>query len=256
VIPASLKGDPHLQVLVGGQTALANDLAAQLSAKLPLFVGMVVALSFVLLMILFRSLAIPATAAVMNLLSAAAAFGVVVAVLQWGWGSTLVGVTNTGPISPFVPILMFAVLFGLSMDYEVFLVSRIQEEWLTRRDNAAAVNLGQAITGRTITAAAAIMTVVFTSFIFTTDRTIKMIGLGMATAIVVDALIVRTILVPAVMQWLGKANWYFPRWMDQRLPHLDLEERSAPPVGGPTNGKLRARDLAEVDESAGLTVRR
>jgi RND superfamily putative drug exporter len=255
VIPASLKGDPHLQVLVGGQTALANDLAAQLSAKLPLFVGMVVALSFVLLMILFRSLAIPATAAVMNLLSAAAAFGVVVAVFQWGWGSTLVGVTNTGPISPFVPILMFAVLFGLSMDYEVFLVSRIQEEWLARRDNAAAVNLGQAITGRTITAAAAIMTVVFTSFIFTTDRTIKMIGLGMATAIVVDALIVRTILVPAVMQWLGKANWYFPRWMDQRLPHLDIGDRSAPATGGPTNGSLRAPDPAEVHDSAGLTVR-
>jgi RND superfamily putative drug exporter len=255
VIPMSLKGHPHLQVLVGGQTALANDLAAQLSAKLPLFVGMVVALSFVLLMILFRSLAIPATAAIMNLLSAAAAFGVVVAVFQWGWGSTLVGVTNTGPISPFVPILMFAVLFGLSMDYEVFLVSRIQEEWLARRDNAAAVNVGQAITGRTITAAAAIMTVVFTSFIFTTDRTIKMIGLGMATAIVVDALIVRTILVPAVMQWLGKANWYFPRWMEQRLPHLDLEERSALTAEGPTTGILTVPDLAEVRENTGLAVR-
>jgi RND superfamily putative drug exporter len=118
---------------------------------------------------------------------------------------------------------MFAVLFGLSMDYEVFLVSRMQEEWLKRRDNSIAVNLGQAITGRTITAAAAIMTVVFASFIFTTDRTIKMIGLGMATAIVVDALIIRTVLVPAAMHWLGNANWYLPRWIDRSLPRLDLE---------------------------------
>jgi len=230
VIPAAQHGDPHLQVLVGGQTAIADDFANQLSAKLPLFVGIVVALSFVLMMILFRSLLIPATAAVMNLLSAAAAFGVVVAVFQWGWLSSLVGVTNTGPISPFVPILMFAVLFGLSMDYEVFLVSRIQEEWLRRRDNSVAVNLGQAITGRTITAAAAIMTVVFASFIFTTDRTIKMIGLGMATAIVVDALIVRTVLVPAVMHWLGRSNWYLPRALDRRLPHLRLEDGAE--VGG------------------------
>jgi RND superfamily putative drug exporter len=213
----------HLQVLVGGQTALAADLASQLSSKLPIFVGMVVALSFILLMVVFRSLAIPFTAAIMNLLSAGAAFGVVVAVFQWGWLSGLVGVTNTGPISPFVPILMFAVLFGLSMDYEVFLVSRMQEEWLKRRDNSIAVNLGQAITGRTITAAAGIMTVVFASFIFTTDRTIKMIGLGMATAIVVDALIIRTVLVPAAMHWLGNANWYFPHWIDRSLPRLDLE---------------------------------
>jgi RND superfamily putative drug exporter len=222
VIPRATH-DSHLEVLVGGQTAFAADFAGLLSSKLPIFVGMVVALSFVLLMIVFRSLVIPATAAVMNILSAAAAFGVVVAVFQWGWLSGLVGVTNTGPISPFVPILMFAVLFGLSMDYEVFLVSRMQEEWLKRRDNSTAVNLGQAITGRTITAAAAIMTVVFASFIFTTDRTIKMIGLGMATAVVVDALIIRTVLVPAAMHWLGDANWYLPRWLDRRLPRLDLE---------------------------------
>jgi RND superfamily putative drug exporter len=185
---------------------------------------MVVALSFVLLMVVFRSLLIPATAAVMNLLSAGAAFGVVVAMFQWGWLSTLVGVTNTGPVSPVIPILMFAVLFGLSMDYNVFLVSRIHEEWLQRRDNSAAVNIGQAITGRTITAAAAIMTVVFAAFIFTTDRTIKMIGLGMATAIVIDALVIRTVLVPAAMHFLGTANWYLPRALDRRLPHLSLED--------------------------------
>jgi putative drug exporter of the RND superfamily len=222
VIPATVSGQ-HLQVLVGGATAQGNDVAAQLSSKLPLFVGMVVALSFILLMIVFRSLAIPAAAAVMNLLSAAAAFGVITAVFQWGWLKGLVGVTNTGPISPFIPILMFAVLFGLTTDYQVFLVSRIQEEWLRRRDNAMAVLTGQATTGRIITAAAAIMTVVFFAFTFTTDRTIKMIGLGMAAAVVADALIVRTVLVPAVMHMLGKTNWRIPAALDRILPRLDLE---------------------------------
>jgi RND superfamily putative drug exporter len=230
VIPSALHGQ-HLQVLVGGQTALGIDLASQLSAKLPFFVGVVVALSFVLLMLVFRSLAIPATAAIMNLLSAAAAFGVVTAVFQWGWLKTLVGVTNTGPINPFIPILMFAVLFGLTTDYQVFLVSRIQEEWLRRRDNSAAVRIGQATTGRIITAAAAIMTVVFFAFTFTTDRNIKIIGLGMAAAVLIDALLVRTVLVPAVMHTLGKSNWRLPRSLDRRLPHLDLED-SGETAGG------------------------
>jgi RND superfamily putative drug exporter len=225
VIPSTLAGQ-KLSVYVGGQTALADDEASQLSSKFPLFVGMVVALSFLLLMIVFRSLLIPATAAVMNLLSAGAAFGVITAVFQEGWLDSLVGVSRTGPVSPLVPILMFAVLFGLSMDYEVFLVSRIHEEWLKRRDNAHAVNEGQAITGRTITALAIIMVVVFAAFILSTDRTIKMIGLGMATAIAVDALVVRTMLVPAVMHTLGASNWYLPAWLDRRLPHLDLEPDS------------------------------
>jgi RND superfamily putative drug exporter len=224
VIPHALQGSgSHLDVLVGGQTALATDFAGQLSGKLPLFVVMVVALSFLLLMVLFRSLVIPATAAIMNLLSAAAAFGVIVAVFQFGWLDRLVGVTHTGPVTPLVPILMFAVLFGLSMDYEVFLVSRMHEEWLKLRDNDAAVRIGQAITGRTITAAAAIMIVVFSSFIITTDRTIKMIGLGMAVAILIDALLVRTVLVPAAMHAFGKANWALPAFLDRRLPRLSLE---------------------------------
>jgi RND superfamily putative drug exporter len=169
-------------------------------------------------------LTIPATAAIMNLLSAAAAFGVITAVFQWGWLKSLVGVTNTGPVNPFIPILMFAVLFGLTTDYEVFLVSRIQEEWLRRRDNAAAVRTGQAITGRIITAAASIMTVVFFAFTFTTDRTVKMIGLGMAAAVLADALIVRTVLVPAVMHTLGRANWRIPAVLDRMLPRLALED--------------------------------
>jgi putative drug exporter of the RND superfamily len=222
VIPAALHGQ-HLQVLVGGATATGIDVASELSSKLPLFVGMVVALSFILLMIVFRSLAIPVTAAIMNLLSAAASFGVITAVFQWGWLKSLFGVTNTGPISPFVPILMFAVLFGLTTDYEVFLVSRIQEEWIRRRDNTVAVLTGQATTGRIIAAAAAIMTVVFFAFTFTTDRTIKMIGLGMAAAVLADALIVRTILVPAVMHMLGKTNWRIPSGLNRILPHFDLE---------------------------------
>jgi RND superfamily putative drug exporter len=212
-----------LGVLVGGQTALADDFAGQLSAKLPMFVAVVVALSFILLMILFRSLVIPATAAIMNLFSAAAAFGVIVAVFQFGWLDRLVGVSHTGPVTPLVPILMFAVLFGLSMDYEVFLVSRMHEEWLKLRDNSAAIRIGQAITGRTITAAAAIMVVVFSSFIITSDRTIKMIGLGMAVAILIDALLIRTVLVPAAMHAFGKANWALPAFLDQRLPRLSLE---------------------------------
>src|SRR6267154_2315185 len=231
VIPAASRGQ-HLQVLVGGQTALGSDLASQLSSKLPLFVGMVVALSFILLMLVFRSLAIPVTAAIMNLLSAAAAFGVVTAVFQFGWLKSLVGVTNTGPVSPFIPILMFAVLFGLTTDYQVFLVSRIQEEWLKRRDNSAAIRIGQATSGRIISAAAAIMTVVFFAFTFTTDRTIKMIGLGMAAAVLTDALLVRTVLVPAVMHTLGKANWRLPAILDRRLPHLHLEDDAESAGGG------------------------
>jgi putative drug exporter of the RND superfamily len=224
VIPGALHASgSKLDVLVGGQTALSDDFAGQLAAKFPMFIAVVVALSFLLLMILFRSLVIPATAAIMNLFSATAAFGVIVAVFQFGWLDRLVGVTHTGPITPAIPILMFAVLFGLSMDYEVFLVSRMHEEWLQLRDNDAAVRIGQAITGKTITAAASIMIVVFSSFVITTDRTIKMIGLGMAVAILIDALLIRTILVPAVMHTFGRANWALPRFLDRRLPHLDLE---------------------------------
>jgi RND superfamily putative drug exporter len=251
VIPGALHGS-HLQVLVGGPTAIGNDVAAQLSSKLPLFVGMVVALSFILLMVVFRSLAIPATAAIMNLLSAAAAFGVITAVFQWGWLRSLVGVTNTGPVSPFIPILMFAVLFGLTTDYQVFLVSRIQEEWARRRDNGLAVLNGQAITGRIITAAAAIMTVVFFAFTFTTDRTIKMIGLGMAAAVVADALIVRTVLVPAVMHLLGRANWRIPAALDRVLPRLDLEGGGNETSGA---GEPDATAATGFSEARGAQVR-
>jgi RND superfamily putative drug exporter len=222
VIPRAVHGSSPT-VYVGGQTALADDEATQLASKLPLFVGAVVALSFLLLMLVFRSVLVPATAAVMNLLSAGAAFGVVTAVFENGFLGSVVGISRTGPISPLVPILMFAVLFGLSMDYEVFLVSRMHEEWVKTRNNAKAVNRGQAVTGRTITALAVIMVVVFLAFVLSTDRTIKMIGLGMATAIAIDALVVRTVLVPAIMHTLGDANWRLPGWLNRRLPHLDIE---------------------------------
>jgi RND superfamily putative drug exporter len=243
VIPGTLHASgSRLDVLVGGQTALSTDFAGQLSAKLPMFVAVVVALSFILLMTLFRSLVIPATAAVMNLFSAAAAFGVIVAVFQFGWLDRLVGVTHTGPITPLVPILMFAVLFGLSMDYEVFLVSRMHEEWLKLRDNDAAVRIGQAITGKTISAAAAIMIVVFSSFVITTDRTIKMIGLGMAVAILIDALLIRTVLVPAVMHTFGRYNWALPAFLDRRLPRLSLE--AGDPAGETPAARPRDRVTA------------
>jgi putative drug exporter of the RND superfamily len=239
VIPHAIHGT-STTVYVGGQTAQADDQATQLTSKLPLFVGVVVALSFLLLMLVFRSLLIPATASVMNLLSAGAAFGIITAVFQNGFLDTLVGVSRTGPVSPLVPILMFAVLFGLSMDYEVFLVSRMHEEWLKTHDNAKAVNRGQAITGRTITALATIMVCVFLSFVLGSDRTIKMIGLGMASAIAVDALLVRTILVPAIMHSLGDANWRLPAWLNRHLPHLDIEgEAISSPLKEPATEQVR-----------------
>jgi RND superfamily putative drug exporter len=222
VIPAATKGT-GLHVLVGGTTAIFEDFSRILSAKLPLFIGIVVLLSFLLLMAVFRSLVIPLTAAVMNLLSAGAAFGVVTAIFQKGWlGGT------TGPIETFVPVLMFPILFGLSMDYEVFLISRVYEEWHRRRDNQEAVAHGLAATGRTITAAAAIMVLVFASFILGGERIIELFGVGLASAVLLDALIVRSVLVPALMMMIGDRNWWLPAWLDRLLPHLNVEGRSSP----------------------------
>ncbi len=227
VVPAATKGT-GLAVLVGGTTAIFEDFSHILSAKLPLFIGIVVLLSFLLLMVVFRSLVIPLTAAVMNLLSAGAAFGVVTAIFQKGWlGGT------TGPIETFVPVLMFPILFGLSMDYEVFLVSRIYEEWHRRRNNTEAVTHGLAATGRTITAAAAIMVLVFASFILGGERIIELFGVGLATAVLLDALIVRSVLVPALMILIGDANWKLPHWLNSSLPHVNVEGRGAARPGRP-----------------------
>jgi putative drug exporter of the RND superfamily len=222
VIPGASVG-AGVHVLVGGQTAIFADFSSVLSNKLPLFIGVVVLLSFLLLTAVFRSLVIPATAALMNMLSAGAAFGVITAVFQFGWLGSLFGITQTGPIEAFIPVMMFAILFGLSMDYEVFLVARIYEEWHKTHDNQLAVTRGLAATGRTITAAAVIMVLVFGSFILGGQVIIEMFGLGLAAAVLMDALIVRSILVPAVMLLLGKANWALPKVLDRLLPRLNVE---------------------------------
>jgi RND superfamily putative drug exporter len=210
-------------VFVTGPTATTLDLDQQLSDKLPLFVGGIMLTSFLLLMIVFRSVVVPLKAAVMNLLSIAAAYGVVVAVFQWGWLGGLFGLDQTFLIASPFPLLFFAVLFGLSMDYEVFLVSRIREAYLATGDTAESVARGLAATGRVITSAALIMVVVFLGFVTDPSPFVQMIGLGLATAIAIDATVVRMILVPATMTLLGKANWWLPGWLDRLLPHLSIE---------------------------------
>jgi putative drug exporter of the RND superfamily len=222
VVPRASAGS-GVTVLIGGQTAIFADFSGVLSSKLPLFIGVVVLLSFLLLTAVFRSLVIPAMAAIMNMLSAGAAFGVITAVFQFGWFSSVFGISQTGPIEAFIPVMMFAILFGLSMDYEVFLVSRIFEEWHRTGDNTLAVTRGLAATGRTITAAAAIMVLVFGSFIFGGSVIIEMFGLGLAAAVLMDALIVRSILVPALMLVVGKANWALPTALDRVIPRLNVE---------------------------------
>ncbi|HET9126050.1 MAG TPA: MMPL family transporter [Solirubrobacteraceae bacterium] len=221
-IPAATRGS-GVQVLVGGTTAIFVDFSHVLAAKLPLFIGIVVALSFLLLMAVFRSLLIPLTAAVMNLLSAGAAFGVLTAVFQNGWGNHLLGLDTTGPIEAFVPELLFPILFGLSMDYEVFLISRIYEEWHRRGNTHDAVAHGLAATARTITAAAAIMFLVFASFTLGHEWVIDMFGIGLAAAVFLDALIVRSVLVPALTMVLGERTWWVPDWLGRILPHLNVE---------------------------------
>lgn len=222
VIPAAEQGT-SLQVLVGGATATTDDFASIVMSKLPLFVGIIVAFGFLLLFIAFRSLLIPFTSAIMNLLAAAASFGVVVAFFQWGWGSEWLGLGRAGPVEAFLPVLMLAVLFGLSMDYQVFLVSRMHEEWVNTRDNRRAVITGQAATGRVITAAAAIMVCVFAAFIFGGQRVVAQFGIGLAVAVLLDAFVLRTFLVPALMHLFGKANWHLPGFVDRVLPHLAVE---------------------------------
>ncbi len=224
IIPAATANTPVV-VYVGGQTAIFADFGAVLTAKLPLFFGVVVLISFLLLMMVFRSLLVPAKAAVMNLLSIGAAFGVVVVIFQWGFGANLLDI-KAGPIESFLPVMLFAILFGLSMDYEVFLVSRIHEEWVKTRDNTLAVTHGLAMTGRVITAAAMIMFVVFGSFVLGGERVIQLFGIGLAVAVLIDATVIRSLLVPALMQLFGKANWWLPAWMDKALPNLSIEGSS------------------------------
>jgi RND superfamily putative drug exporter len=225
VVPP-IKQQTGVKVLVGGFTAGAIDFSHVLASKLPLFIGIVVVLSALLLFVMFRSLVIPIQAAVMNLLSIGGALGVTVAVFQKGWGGSVLGI-EPGPIEPWIPVLMFAVVFGLSMDYEVFLVSRVREEWVRRRDASSAVADGIAFTGRVISAAAAIMVCVFLSFMFGNERVIKEFGFGLAAAVLLDAIVVRCVLLPAVLELLGGVTWRLPRWLDERLPHINIEGSSA-----------------------------
>jgi len=232
VIPAAEKGTT-LQVYVGGQTAVFEDLGTVLADNLPTFIAVVVILGCLLLMLAFRSVVIPLTAAVMNLLAAGASFGVVVAVFQRGWGSEALGLGKPGPIESFLPVMLLAILFGLSMDYQVFLVSRMHEEWVATGDNPRAVRVGIAATGRVITAAAAIMVCVFLAFVLGGRRPIGEFGLGLATAILLDAVLLRMVLVPAAMQLLGAANWRIPRRLDRLLPRISIDTPTAPRPAGP-----------------------
>ncbi|HVY97611.1 MAG TPA: MMPL family transporter [Solirubrobacterales bacterium] len=221
-IPAALQGT-KAQSYVGGQTAGYIDLATQIGDKLPLMIAIVVGLSFLVLLVAFRSLLVPIKAAAMNLISVAAAYGVVTAVFQLGWGSSLIGLDHSIPIVSFVPLLMFAILFGLSMDYEVFLLTQMREHFKQYGDERRAVVEGLANTGRVITSAAAIMVCVFTSFVLNGDPVVKEFGVGLAVAIAIDSTLVRCLLVPAVMVLLGKRAWWLPRWLDRVIPHISIE---------------------------------
>ena len=235
VIPAS-----GTEAHVGGVTAIFKDFAAVTGDRLPYFVAAIISLGFLLLLVAFRSLIVPLTAALMNLIAAAASFGVLVAIFQWGWGTELLGVGKEGPITAFLPVIMLSLLFGLSMDYQVFLVSRMHEEWVHTKDNARAVRVGLAETSRVINCAALIMICVFSAFVLSGDMEGAMAGIGLAAAVALDAFILRTALVPAAMHMLGNSNWWLPAGLEKRLPHLAVEPKEeAPETGdpaGPTGG--------------------
>jgi RND superfamily putative drug exporter len=243
VLPA-FRSRTGVRVLVGGFTAASIDFSHVLGAKLPLFFGIVILLSALLLFVIFRSLVIPVQAALMNLLTIGSALGVTVLVFQNGWFASVLGVQK-GPIEAWVPVIMFAVVFGLSMDYEVFLVSRVREQWVKHGDASAAVADGISLTGRVISAAAAIMVCVFLSFTLGDERTLKEFGFGLAVAVFLDALVVRCVLLPAVLQLLGKTTWRLPRWLDARLPHINIEGSAA--RGLPS---IEPTDLGETPDPA------
>jgi RND superfamily putative drug exporter len=254
VLPRAEAGTA-LDIQVGGVTAGYDDFASVIVGKLPLFVGAVIGLGCLLLLVAFRSLGIPLKAAVMNIAAVAAAFGIVVAVFQWGWGSELLGLGRAGPIEPFLPVIMVSVLFGLSMDYQVFLVGRMYEEWLETGDNRRAVRVGLAETSRVINSAAIIMISVFLAFVLSGDRVIAMFGIALASAVALDAFVLRTLLVPALMHLLGAANWWLPAWLERRLPRVSIE----PPecraayerLGGVSVEELRKEQQRDVRDIPG-----
>jgi putative drug exporter of the RND superfamily len=248
-----------VETYVGGMTATFIDVSDRVAERMPFFIGAIVAMSFVLLVLVFRSILVPLKAAIMNVLSIGAAYGVVVAMFQWGWGKDLIGLESTVPIVSFVPMFMFAILFGLSMDYEVFLLSRVREEYLHTGDNTRSVTTGIASTARVIASAALIMISVFFGFVLGTDPIVKMMGVGLAVAVFLDATIVRVVLVPASMKLMGHANWWLPKWLDRILPNLDIEGDSGLPAPvyreghGPTALTLAAS--AEVEEQVPAAAR-
>ncbi|HEU4356254.1 MAG TPA: MMPL family transporter, partial [Actinomycetota bacterium] len=221
-------------VLVGGATAVLIDLADRVAGRLWFLIAVVVGSSFVLLMLVFRSILVPVKAAILNGLSICAAYGAVVAVFQWGWGSEALGVAQTVAIVSFIPMVMFAILFGLSMDYEVFLLSRIREEYLVDRDTVESVAVGIRSTARVITSAALVMIAVFLAFLLSESITVKMVGFGLAVAVLIDATVVRIVLVPATMVLLGHANWWLPRWLERILPRVHIEGEGALPAPMPS----------------------
>jgi putative drug exporter of the RND superfamily len=233
----------NIPILVGGFTAGSIDFSHVLSTKLPLFFGIVILLSAILLFVVFRSIVIPIQAAIMNLLTIGASLGVTVAVFQHGFLGGLLGVQKA-PIEPWVPVLMFAVVFGLSMDYEVFLVSRMREQWLRRGDASEAVADGIALTGRVVTAAAAIMVCVFLSFVLGDERTLKEFGFGLAVAVFLDALVVRCVMLPAVLELVDKTTWALPGWIDSRLPHVNIEGHAAREAAAPSGDSSESRPPA------------
>jgi len=256
--------DTGMEIHSGGPAALGLDMADKLASRLPIFFGVVIFFSFLLLMAAFRSVLVPLKAAVMNVLAIGAAFGVLVAVFQWGWAADLIGIGKAGPIAAFSPMMAFAILFGLSMDYEVFLLSRIKEEHDRTADNALAVADGLSHTARVITAAAAIMVTVFFSFVFTPSPQVKLIGVGLGVSILLDATLVRMILVPAAMELLGEANWWLPRWLDRLLPNLHIEGEDAPSqpkapadrvdgAGGASDGDHAAVGVPSFDDHAEMS---
>ncbi|GAA2117787.1 MMPL family transporter [Kitasatospora saccharophila] len=233
-VPAAEAGT-GLQVHVGGATATSADFADVLISKLPLFIGIIVGLGCLLMMVAFRSLLVPLIGVAMNLLTMGVAFGAIVAVFQWGWGSEALGAGAAGPVEAFAPVMIIAILFGLSMDYQVFLISRMHEEWTHTRDNHRAVRVGHGETGQVITAAAVIMACVFAAFLFGGQRMIAEFGLGLALAVLLDVLVLRMVLVPALMHRFGAANWWLPGWLDRLLPHVSVEGEPDPTPVAPVH---------------------
>jgi RND superfamily putative drug exporter len=225
VVPVLTAGGPAAgaRIYVAGTSAAFIDISDLMASRLPLFIGAVIGLSFLLLAFVFRSILVPLKAAVANLLSIGGAYGVIVAVFQWGWGKELLGLHETLPVVSFVPMMLFAILFGLSMDYEVFILSRVREEYMRSGDAHSSVVTGIATSGRVITAAALIMISVFGSFVLGDNPVIKMFGLGLSTAVFLDATVVRMVFVPATMALLGARNWWLPRRLERMLPNLDIE---------------------------------